>query len=168
MCKLLTYVFTNTIIVFINTIIGDETMKSYEKKFWEAWGRTNALYSLWASSRNVSYYQLFVLYALDGQQYTTQKKICECTGLTKQTVNGVVRMLKNKRYIELSSGCKDKREKQLTLTNSGIMYAKELLTPLYELERMIFEFMGDERVHWMIDSLELFNIIFQKEMGDKI
>lgn len=139
-------------------------MKSNERKFWEAWGQTNALYLSWATAKDVNYYLLFVLYALDGQKSMTQKKICEYTGLTKQTVNGVIKSLTREGYITLSPGQGDRREKQLALTESGLAYSRELLTPLYEMENTVFRLMGSDRVQQMIDGITLFNTIFEKEM----
>lgn len=87
--------------------------------------------------KNINYYLLLVLYVLDGQKAMTQKKICICTGLAKQTVNSVIRSLKEDEYIEFVPGCADRREKQVTLTGKGIAYSKELLTPLRELEHRV-------------------------------
>lgn len=134
------------------------------KKFWESWGQTNEIYNNWADFNNVNYYLLFVLYALDNHNSLSQKMICEYTGITKQTVNSVIRALKKDNYIVLSSELEDKREKQVILTESGKKYANEILTTLYELENKIFHLMGNDRVQQMIESIELFNTLFNKEM----
>ena len=76
-------------------------MPADEQKLWTVWGKSDGLYNSWAASRNINYYLLLVLYALEGQKAMTQKKICICTGLTKQTVNSVIRSLKKDDYIEL-------------------------------------------------------------------
>lgn len=135
-----------------------------EQKLWGVWGQANGLYSSWAASRNINYYLLFVLYALDGQKTMTQKKICICTGLTKQTVNSVIRSLKEDGYIELVSGCEDRREKQIILTAKGIDYSREMIAPLRELERRALQNMGSERVQQMINDIALFNTLLEKEM----
>lgn len=54
------------------------TMTTDEEKLWQVWGRQ-------------IHYLLFVLYTLVGQKTMTQKKICNSAGLTKQTVNNVIR-----------------------------------------------------------------------------
>ena len=43
-------------------------MPTDEQKLWEVWGQANGLYSSWAASKNINYYLLFVLYALNGQE----------------------------------------------------------------------------------------------------
>lgn len=148
--------------------IRRKIMPANEKKFWEAWGQANSLYTLWAVSNNINYYLMFVLYALDGEAMMTQRKICEYTGLTKQTVNGVIRSLKNQGYIVLVPGGEDRREKQVALTERGIAYSQELLAPLHELEHTVFDIMGSERVQQMIDAVTLFNTVFEKEMEKKL
>ena len=70
-----------------------------EQKLWGVWGQANRLYSSWVASKNINYYLFFVLYALEGQKAMTQKKICMCTGLAKQTVNSVIRSLKEDGYV---------------------------------------------------------------------
>lgn len=139
-------------------------MLSDNKKFWESWGQANALYARWADDHGINYYLLFVLYALDGQQAMTQRKICDCTGLTKQTVNSVIRSLKGQGYVLLAPGQEDRREKQVALTEKGVAYSQGVLAPLHELERTVLALMGSKRVQQMIQNITLFNTVFEKEM----
>ncbi|MCI8320156.1 MAG: MarR family transcriptional regulator [Dorea sp.] len=143
-------------------------MPTDEQKLWGVWGRANGLYSSWAASKNINYYLLFVLYALEGETAVTQKKICMCTGLTKQTVNSVIRSLKENGYIELAKGHEDRREKQILLTEKGAAYSSELLTPLRRMERRVLEIMGSDRVREMVDNIALFNTVLEKEMEKEV
>ncbi len=143
-------------------------MPTDEQKLWGVWGRANGLYSSWAASKNINYYLLFVLYALEGETAVTQKKICMCTGLTKQTVNSVIRSLKENGYIELAKGHEDRREKQILLTAKGAAYSSELLTPLRRMERRVLEIMGSDRVREMVDNIALFNTVLEKEMEKEV
>lgn len=147
---------------------GVNVMLSDDKKFWGTWGQANALYTRWADAHEINYYLLFVLYALDGQEAMTQKMICDCTGLTKQTVNSIVRSLKNEGYVILSPSMEDRREKQVALTEKGIAYSQEVLAPLHELERTVLTRMGSDRVAQMINDITLFNTVFEKEMEKKL
>lgn len=139
-------------------------MQTEGHKLWGMWGQANALYSSWAASRGINYYLLFVLYALDRQESMTQKKICIFTGLTKQTVNSVMKSLKEEGYITLSPGSDDRREKQISLTEKGMAYSDGLLAPLRELEQRVFQIMGSDRVQRMIEDITLFNTVLEKEM----
>ena len=137
------------------------------KKIWEAWGKGNALYSAWASDRNINSYQLFVLYAIEEHEAITQKTIAETTGLSKQTVNTVIRALKRDGYVELTDGNVDRREKLVSLTSKGVEYSAKLLEPLHEVENRVFELIGEDRVKDMMNFIQLFNTVFEKEMEYK-
>ena len=143
-------------------------MPADEQKLWGVWGQANGLYSSWAALKNINYYLMFVLYALEGRKEMTQKKICACTGLTKQTVNSVIRSLKEKGYVELAPGLEDRREKQIILTGKGAEYTRELITPLRELEHRALQIMGSDRVQQMIDNIALFNTLLETEMEKEI
>ena len=134
------------------------------KKLWEAWGQAGALYAEWAARRNVNSYRLFVLYAIDGHDGITQKQIADVAGLSKQTVNTVVRALKAEGMLVLSAGNADRREKTVRLTEAGQMYAAELLAPLYALEGRVVSRIGEERVREMMNTIELFTTVFEKEL----
>ena len=69
-------------------------MQQSPRKFWEVWGRSDALYNRWAAAHGVNNYRLFVLYVLDNHPGATQKAIADHAGLPKQTVNTVVRALR--------------------------------------------------------------------------
>ena len=116
---------------------------------------------------SINYWRL-VRYALEGQKAMTQKKICICTGLTKQTVNSVIRTLKEDGYIELASGCEDRREKQIILTEKGIAYSGELIASLREMEHRVLQIMGNDRAQQMLDDIALYNTLLEKEMEKEV
>ncbi len=134
-------------------------------KFWEVWGQSDSLYNKWANKHNINNVRLFVLYTLDRNESLTQKRISLYTGLAKQTVSSVIQALKKENIIILLPSINsDKREKLVVLTDKGKQYCKELLTPLYVVEERTFELMGEDRVKQMVDSINLFNTILDKEM----
>ena len=138
-------------------------MQHSPRKFWEVWGRSDALYNRWAAAHGVNNYRLFVLYVLDNHPGATQKAIADHAGLPKQTVNTVVRALRDEGYVTLSHASGDRREMNASLTPAGQTYARALLEPLYALEDTVFARMGDARVQEMMDAIALFNMIFEKE-----
>ena len=127
-------------------------MQHSPRKFWEVWGRSDALYNRWAAAHGVNNYRLFVLYVLDNHPGATQKAIADHAGLPKQTVNTVVRALRDEGYVTLSPASGDRREKNASLTPDGQAYARALLEPLYALEDAVFARMGDARVQEMMDA----------------
>lgn len=144
-------------------------MAEYGNRLWEVWGKSDALYTEWAAMQEVNLNRLYVFYALDQRDGITQKKIAEYTSLPKQTVNSVIRALQVEGYLELAPGSgSDRREKAVKLTEKGRAYSKELVAPLQELENRVFAIMGAERVQQMIDTIELCNTIFEREMKRRI
>ena len=139
-------------------------MKRNVSCMWEAWGRTNALYSAWCAAYGQNQYRLFVLYALHAHEPVTQKEIADSTGLSKQTVSTVMRRLKAEGLVELRVGEENRREKTVCLTQKGKQYAADVLSPLHKLERQVLDIMGAERVKQMTDTIMLFDLVFEKEM----
>ena len=139
-------------------------MENCGEHMWEAWGRTNALYTAWCTAAGQNQYRLFVLYAIRAHEPVTQKEIADSTGLSKQTVSTVMRALKEEELVVLRAGKSDRREKNVYLTQKGKQYAEEILAPLHQLEQRIFDIMGAERVKQMTDAITLFNLVFEKEM----
>lgn len=133
------------------------------KKIWEAWGQANALYTGWAAENGLNSYRLFVLYAIDGHDEITQKRIAELTGFSRQTVNTVIRTLKAEGLIVLSPGTGDRREKTIRLTPAGLEYSKAALSGLYKLENEVSEIIGTDRINEMMNSIKLFTTVFEKE-----
>ena len=158
--------FLNNIIVCTNTFLKGDffIMTSKAKKIWEVWGKSGSLYTLWANNNKINSYQLFVFYAIDGYSSITQKLIVEYTGLSKQTVNSVIRTLKKDGYIELDRDPNNLREKLVKLTDKGKEYSSKLLRPLHEIENKVIKLIGSNRIDEMMDTIELFTTMFEKEV----
>lgn len=154
----------NPIIVLANTNIGGVTVKLNADQMWEAWGRTNALYTAWCAAAGQNPYRVIVLYAIQAHAPITQKAIADYAGLSKQTVSTVMRALKAEGLVSLHAGESDHREKKVCLTQKGTLYAAEVLSPLHTLEQRVFDIMGAERMKQMTDAITLFNLVFEKEM----
>ena len=139
-------------------------MRINENQIWEAWGRTNALYTAWCTAAGQNPYRLFVLYAIDAHAPITQKGIADYTGLSKQTVNTVMRALRAEGLVSLETDKADRREKRVYLTDAGKRSADTALAPLHRLERRVLDVMGADRAKQMMDTITLFNVVFEAEM----
>ncbi len=107
-----------------------------------------------------------VLYSLKTGTDLTQKQITEEVGLVKATVNTVIRDLKNRSLVILEPGRHDKREKLVFLTEKGKQYADGIINPLLAAEERISRKIGDERMKQTIETMELFNLLFEKELKE--
>ncbi|GAA6428486.1 MarR family winged helix-turn-helix transcriptional regulator [Dielma fastidiosa] len=123
-----------------------------------------SLYARWANQCEIGYPELIILYALNAKHRLTQKTITEEFGLIKATVSTVIRDLKKRGLIVLEASKEDRREKLVVFTEDGKKYAENIVRPLLETEERITKKIGDERMEQIIDTLDLFNILFEKEL----
>lgn len=79
-------------------------VKPDAEQMWEAWGRTNALYTAWCAAAGQNQYRVIVLYAIQAHAPITQKAIADYAGLSKQTVSTVMRTLKAEGLVSLHTG----------------------------------------------------------------
>ena len=94
----------------------------------------------------------------------TQKQIAENFGMQKQTVHTVVSALQKKGYLLLEASEGDKREKRIVLTESGQVYAHRMIAPLRKAEEKVYRTIGNERLQAMCEILDLFNLLFEREL----
>ena len=130
-----------------------------------AWAKSNALYAKAASVLGIGYPEMMVLYALDTIGSLTQKQIAERFGMQKQTVHTVVSALQKKGYLLLEPGEGDRREKRIVLTESGREYARGIIAPLRKAEDKVYGTIGSERLRAMCETLDLFNLLFERELS---
>lgn len=129
--------------------------------------RTRGFYFNAAKRMNINYNELVILYLLHETSCCTQKKIRECYAQPKQTINNIISDLLRNGYITATVDENDKREKKIELTDSGMKYAEQYITPLLEIEQNIVAKMGQEKLQELIDAANLYGSILQSEM-DKI
>ncbi|MGN0394523.1 MAG: MarR family winged helix-turn-helix transcriptional regulator [Coprococcus sp.] len=139
-------------------------MLNINREMNSVWMKENALYTKAASKLGVGRPEMMVLYALVTMGDQTQKQIAEQFGMQKQTVNTVVRRLKQDGYLMLSSENKDKREKIVALTAEGKIYAQNIVEPLLNAENTVYQKIGEERIRKMQETLDMFNVLFEKEI----
>lgn len=143
-----------------------DSFKDQQRDFYLLWSQVNIIYSRWADRLGVPYDTLITLYGLDIHGRMTQKNICDFYGFPKQTVNGIIRRLKNNGYISLEANPADRREKLVSLTDSGSAYVKELLAPLYHAEQHAFSEAGVQNISQMLKTIDLFNNSMKKFLED--
>lgn len=142
-----------------------EMSTAYE--MYSAWSKGTVLYTRWADMNHIGYPELMILYTLISGRQLTQKKITEEIGLVKATVNTVIRDLKNRGLVTLTASRNDKRRKYVSLTDEGKIYAEEIIRPLLEMEDRITRMIGNTRMEQTVATMELFNILFEKELQEK-
>lgn len=95
--------------------------------------KIDGVYYLFAKKIGINENTLALLYALDDDMPHSQKEICENWLIPRTTVNTIVKKLCDDGVILMTAETHSK-EKNLTLTEKGRAYAKELLGDIYRAE----------------------------------
>lgn len=103
------------------------------------------LYRIWAKNHDLNYNALVILYTLDDYRTCTQKQICEWWALPKQTVHGILLDFEKKGYITISVSSENKRERLVSFTESGKIFASSILDQLHKMEENAMEKLGDKK-----------------------
>ena len=100
----------------------------------DAWYKRDGLYSRYAKSVGLNYSTILVLQILfDSTGVYTQKEICEMLGLPKQYIHAIIKSFWEQGYVILKEA-KDRRNKDILVTDKGIEYARTILSPLEKAE----------------------------------
>lgn len=84
-----------------------------------------------------------------------QKTLVNKFKAPKQTINSAIMNLKEKEFIELRRDEDDKRAKNLYLTKRGEFRMREVLVPIEEANRAMYEDLGEKNVREITKYLEL-------------
>lgn len=103
----------------------------------------------------------FVLfYALSDGKVYSQKQICDEWSIPRTTLNTVVQKCMKDGYIQLvASGHK---EKEITLTESGKAFSKEILSPIFKAEEAAIKPLLETGI---VGHLEAFTERLEKEFS---
>lgn len=141
--------------------------KNFVQHLASTWAQGNFLYMKWTVENKMSYPEMQVLYSLIVEDKITQKALGDYNGLPKQTVNAVIHKLKNENSIILKPSEKDKREKFVVFTEKGRTEAEKKLASLFAIEERVCKNIESKRFREMIETIKLFNTLFEKELEKK-
>jgi DNA-binding MarR family transcriptional regulator len=126
--------------------------------------RIQGLYQQWAQKNNMLYGVVQVLYILYLRGSVTQKQISESCETPKQTVNNVIRLFKKEKYVILGESGTDKRQKFIKLTPAGKEYMQKILEPYFRLNEKVFDRLGSELSHQLVEGLTALGDTIELEM----
>lgn len=127
--------------------------------------KTLDLYRLWAKRNQINYNTLLVLYTMDEKTICTQKQICECWALPKQTVHGILTEFDKKGYIRDQINPANRKERLISFTDAGKQYADQILQPLYAIEEHAMQKMNETNRQHLIDCNEQYYELLRKEIN---
>ncbi len=114
-----------------------------------------------AKKYDINYHEMVLMYHLYRNGDCTQKQICDCYLVPKQTVNNIVTDMKNQGNINWYFTPTNKKEKVLTLTEKGMDYIQGLVLSMNNTEDMILNILGEEKITAMVELLKEYNNIIK-------
>lgn len=135
------------------------------KELYSLWNGINGLYTKWAQKRGMSYYSVFVLYAIyNSEGKCCPKRICDEWSMPKQTVSSILKNFESEGYIFLVTDEDDRRNKKIILTEKGNRFAGGLLDELYRIESSVIQKIGPADMEEILRGNRLFYEYFQEEI----
>ena len=111
------------------------------------------LYSHWSAEHQITYHELLVLYTVREYGFCTQKQICDCYLLPKQTMHNVISAMKKNGLLAYSEQYSSGREKALVLTKKGTDYFAPVIAALNTIEEQAVQRLGKEKLLTLIRLL---------------
>ena len=112
--------------------------------------------------------ELWLMYALDDGKPHSQKQICDEWGFPRTTLNTIIKKCEAAGYLTLSLIPGKRREMQISLTEKGKAYAKQLLDVVYRAENRAMRETANRYSTDFISALDFFaqslKLSFEKEL----
>ena len=96
-----------------------------------------------------------ILIQIGMNEKVKQKTLVNKFKAPKQTINSAIMNIKEKGFIGLRTDDNDKRAKNLYLTDKGELRRREVLVPIEEANRAMYEDLGEENIREITRYLEL-------------
>ena len=118
----------------------------------QVWYRLDSVVGLYAKGKGINVTTLFILECLaEEDELYTQKILCEKLMLPKQLVNAVIKSFWEQGFVDLKEA-KDRRHKNIMLTEKGKEYAESIINPLNEADERAWDRFSQEE---LINTAEL-------------
>ena len=135
-------------------------------EFREISQRVVNLFSLYAKTEGLNYAAILVLEHLyRSEKVLTQKDICEKLGFPKQFVNSIIKSFWEQSYVNLKEA-KDRRNKEIFLTDKGLEYAEKILIPLQEVDVKVWKCFTKEEISAFLKMMEEYEKSFNGLLKD--
>jgi len=132
-------------------------LEEQSKKLLEIHRGISGFYNKFAKSSGLTLAGLETLMIISEEEKCTQKTIVQKTFLTKQTVNSIISKLEKNKIIELFTETNtDKRNKIIKFTESGEIFARQIIKRVKEIEYRALDAIGENKREDLINILNLY------------
>lgn len=117
-------------------------------RIYEAIRKVDRAYEIWAISHGLTLYEMQIYYVFlkIEKPVITQKDLCMELDAPKTSINSIIKKQLNAGYIEMNINPQNRREKVLSLTESGRAFAEKLIRPLFQYEEEAVGMLDDNEV----------------------
>jgi len=144
-----------------------EDIRAKAKRLILALYNIDEIYYTSEKKRRLSDAELCILYALDDGQPHSQKEICDKWLVPKTTINTITKKWESQGLLTLAAISGKRREMQITLTDSGKAFSKEILDFIYRSEDTALAKTLDKYSDAFIDALEYFGAELKKAFEEE-
>ncbi len=110
----------------------------------------------------------WILYTLrERDEAVTQREICDAIYLSKQTVNSALKKLEQEGYLVLN-GQKDRRSKQIRLTEKGVTLAANTVDRVFAFENRTWAGLTEEEQEIFLRLFHKYTALLKKNMREAI
>jgi len=136
------------------SIINIDSKKALLATLNEKLFKVDCLLDTYAKSVGLTYSAILILWFLQSStEVYTQKDICERLGLPKQLVYSVIKPFWEQGFVELREA-KDRRNKNVIMTNKGKEYALSVLKPLEDAEITAWSKFSDDEFIAFVKTMQ--------------
>lgn len=129
----------------------DLTLRGLIDTWYDDWFAIDQLYSDWAKEHGITYTVLFTLYVIHtNEEQCTPGQISTKLALSKQTINSALDLLESQDIIVREIDKVDKRNRIIRFTQTGRVYAQNLLGELDIAEGQAFKKFSPSTIRTMI------------------
>ena len=139
-----------------------DTIKEQIDTFVSEWQAITMAYSDYARSIGINYTSLQVLKYITTIEGCTQKDICECSFLPKQTVNSIITGFYKKGFVELRELKEDRRTKSIHLTETGQEYLASFFPHIDESEYQAMASLSEKERESLIHCIHAYGEKFRE------
>lgn len=117
-------------------------------RIYESVRKINQAYEIWASAHGLTLYEMQIYYVMLQKERTaiTQKELCMELDAPKTSINSIIKKQLKTGYIEMNVNPRNKREKMISLTESGQAFAEKLIQPLFRYEEEAVAMLDDDEM----------------------
>lgn len=137
-------------------------------RIYESAQKIDQVYDVWATKYKLTLYEMMMFYEIFQKENRelTQKELSMKLGAPKTSVNSLIKKQLNAGYIWMQVNPQNKREKIISLTESGERFVRNLVQPLFQYEEEVIGMLDDRDVETVITVQNKFADILLSKMED--